>query len=426
VTTQPAPATIVRRPPDLRTRSEGRNELALYAALTALVLALALVRIPLGPWYHTYSPWIGRLLDGMPVEWESDYYLVHLPTFVGDGLPMAGFSLVHRRVFLELWASAALAAWTGSAFWGIAVVELAGWILAAIATYHLGRRLSIAAWPSALAAVLVAGSPLLVSNMWMHVFHVAEFATLPAGMWAGLVLLQPALRPGAVPSRTVTVQGAGIGVLLLVLSLTYQYQWVVAPLLVIAALTAGGLSRAIRCRGLLAISAGVVTYLAAAQAFRMVLDLAFPVRTDDMYAQAVSQPTQLLLAQVRAATTPLDLLASLQLVITAIKMVGTYHPVVFVIGIAGMAFVPAQTRWLTAGALLLTLVATTLYSTAWTAMTAYPFVYLGAGAACAAARRRPLSVGLVVVLLALTNRDLWGDPTFLKEWWGYYSGRNLF
>jgi hypothetical protein len=356
--------------------------------------------------------------------------VVHLPSFLGDGPPAAGFSLVHRRVLVELWAAAVLAVWTGSAYWGMALVDLAGWILAGVATYHLGRRLGLEAWPSALGAILVVGSPLLVSNMWAHVFHVAEFASLPVGLWAGLVLLQPALttgpRTGPGGTRVLLVQGLGLGAVLLVLGLTYQYQWVVAPLMAVAAVTWPGVTRPARRRGLGALAVAMVVYVIASLVLRVAIDLVLPSVPGDVYAQAVSQPGQLLLGQSRAASSPGELLAGLRLGETLVKMVGTYHPLVLVVGLAGLAFVPTQARWLAAGALLLTLVATTMYSTAWTAMTAYPFVYLGAGAACAATRRRPVALGLVAVLFALTNRDLVGDAGFLKEWWGYYTGPNPF
>src|SRR5206468_12510095 len=139
--------------------------------------------------------------------------------------------------------------------------------------------------------------------------------------------------------------------------------------------------------------------------------------------------------------------------------VDVYHPAVFAAGIAGLAFTPRRTRCLALVAEGGTIAATLLYGAPWTAMSAYPFVYLGAGLACAGAgrlvawlarqptaRRSPPAAGAAVncaahrqsriafagalaaafVAMALTNLDLVGRPQFLLQWWSYYAGRIWF
>ncbi len=213
--------------------------LALYGTLAGLALVLALARLATGPWYQLYNPGGSALLEGLPVEWEAVYYLVHFPSILGDDPPAYAYSPVHYRALVELWAAGALQAWTGSAYWALAVVDLAGWALAGAATYHLGWRLGAGGRGAALGALLTVGSPLLASNMWAHVLHVAEFASLPVGLWAALALLDGAAGPNLGGAREraggMLRLAAGLGALLVGLSLTYQYQWVVAPLALAAA-----------------------------------------------------------------------------------------------------------------------------------------------------------------------------------------------
>ncbi|MDQ3702255.1 MAG: hypothetical protein M3442_15240, partial [Chloroflexota bacterium] len=110
---------------------------------------------------------------------------------------------------------------------------------------------------------------------------------------------------------------------------------------------------------------------------------------------------------------------------------------------AGLGLLSGRARLLGLVALVGALFSFRLYGAPWTAMTAYPFVYLGAGAVCARAgdvaahlvatlrdrgRPRPppgvalaTAVALAVLLAATTNGDLVGDTTFLLQWWNVYS-----
>ena len=129
------------------------------------------------------------LLEGWPAQWEVVYFLQLLPNFAGDGPPLDGLAPVHQRALIEMYVTGALYAWTGSVYWSFALVDLAGWAIAGIATFHLGLRLGCGRLAVLLGAVLVVTSPLFASRMWTHVFHPAEFASLPVGLWAALTLL---------------------------------------------------------------------------------------------------------------------------------------------------------------------------------------------------------------------------------------------
>jgi hypothetical protein len=82
-----------------------------------------------------------------------------------------------------------------------------------------------------------------------------------------------------------------------------------------------------------------------------------------------------------------------------------------------------------------TLVAHANYSAPWTAMSAYPLLYLAAGAACVqggqALRRltgrwgRAVALGVtllaLLILAGVTNGDLWGDAGYAHWWWSHYA-----
>jgi hypothetical protein len=400
--------------------------------VAAVALLLAGLRLWTGPWLHTYNPgWIVQL-DGWPAEWEITYFLVHVPSFVGDASPALGFAPVHTRTMAELYLASTLYGWTRSAYWSFAAVDLAGWLLATLATYHVALHLG-ASRPAALAtATLTAASPILVSNMWMHVFHVAEFATMPLGLWAAFALVKRYQEPLRL--------GAGLGLLLLLLSVTYQYQWIVGPLAGVLVLSRPGVPRR---QGVPALLLAAVVFVIATAGLRALLAAVASSSPGDQYAEAVSRPEALAAAQLAALLASGHLGAIVRRAADVWMLVDLYHPLVAVASFAGLLLLPRKTWLLASLAMAATLIATILYRTPWTAMTAYPVVYAGAGVcatalASQAARRlalKPalarsahdgLAVGIVALFAALTNLDLAGNPSFLLHWWSYYAGRFVF
>lgn len=424
--------------PELAAHRLGRLTFALTFVLACVVAGLGLARLASGPWYQVYAPLGGRLLEGWPTSWEAIYYLVHFPTFLGDAPPWLGISAVQQRTLLHLYLASALYAWTGSAFWSLAAVDLMFWFLAGIAGYHVALRLGAAPWAAALNALMTVASPILVSNMWRHDLHVANFATMPLGLWAAMVLVDE--------HHSRRRLAATLGLLLLLLSLTYQYQWILIPLFVVL-LTA---SPRVTPRQALAVALGAtLLYLIATAALGAALAMV-GLGASVGELKAVSQPGELLAARLASLRSPADVLAALPGRYRIEVMVQAYHPAVFVAGLAGLALLPRRTRWLALVASAVALLASTLYGPPWTAMSAYPFIYAGAGVSCAAAgtlaaravaavpwlSQRParwsvglaraVSLSLTLLLAALTNLDLVGDQQFLLLWWNYYSGRTLF
>jgi|GEM_PF-2260871 len=412
----------------------------LHAALFGLVCVLALLRILTGPWYHTYNPPGANLLEGWPVSWESEYYLIHLPSFLGDGPPALGLSLVHTRTFINLYLASMLTAWTGSAFWSFAAVDVVIWFLGGVAAFHLMRRLGTSSVAAALGTLLCVSSPILSSNMWRHDLHAANFSTMPLGLWAGIALVEDERNRGKLT--------LGLGALLFLLSVSYQYQWILVP--VLAVLLAFQTRFAPTSRA--GIWAGaVVLYLVASAIFRGILDIS-GYGSMLLGGEVVSRPSQLALDRLRAARGPLDLVPLLPVVHVSLETMQVYHPLVFITGIAGMLLANWRTRLVALVASAVTLASTLLYSAPWTAMSAFPLVYLGAGMACEAlglaaahvsrllpipyVRVSPFRLGAVVtvcvsvlcaaMLCVLTNLDLAGDTRFLMRFWSYFGGGPLF
>jgi hypothetical protein len=422
-------------------RGAAASPLPLYALLGGLTLALGLARLLTGPWQQLVNPTGGVLLEGRPAEWEVVYYLQHFPTLAGDGPPLDGFAAVHQRALVELYLAAGLYAWTGSAYWSIALVDLVGWAVAGIATYHLGLRLGVDRRAAALGSVLVVTSPLFASQMWMNVFHPAEFASLPLGLWAGLTLMERATQrarrgDGAGRAEAAVSLAGWLGLLLFGLSVTYQYQWIVLPLLVTAALTWPAPTGGPEGRGgsrvtlLLGLAGAVVVLVGATLALQGLLRVG-GVPPGGSLEGAVSRADSTLLGRLRGEG-PLALLPDVR---SLGAMVAVYHPLVFAVAGLGLFVLPWRTSVLALVATAMSLVAYAQYSASWTAMSAYPFVYLAAGAACVrggsliqgvlGGRRSGVALGtavlLVVVLAGVTNTDLWGEAGYARWWWSHYA-----
>jgi len=409
------------------TRVAARHAVAGHVALAVGVLALAGLRLVTGGWYAVYDPFGANVLDGWPVAWETLYYVPHLPTFLGDGPPL-GIAPVQYRTFVNLYVGSLLYGWTNNAYWSLAAVDVLFWFLGSATAYHAMRRLGVSTLAAATGAFLLATSPVLVSNMWRHDLHVANFSTLALGTWAALVIVDEV--------RPLTRLTLALGALLLVLSFSYQYQWVVLP---VAAVVLRLRARYSTARTLVVAAGALVVFLTGT----LVMRTAFAVvglAPDSPDASAVQQPDLLVAEQLTAARSLGGLrrvLPGLQHVVFTLQ---AYHPVVFLVGAVGLLALRRHVGLAALVASAFSLAAITLYPAPWTAMSAYPFIYLGAGQACALAGERvraafrlssprvaiAIAAVLALALAALTNGDLWGDYRFLLEWWRLYYPQRVF
>ncbi|HXI18032.1 MAG TPA: hypothetical protein VNM48_16840 [Chloroflexota bacterium] len=412
-----------------------------YGALLALVCVLALSRLGTGPWYQTYNPFGSSLLEGWPTAWEVEYYLDLIPAFLGDAPPAYGMGLVHTRTFPHLYLTSVIYAWTGSAYWSFAAVDLGMWFLGGVAAYHVMRRLDAPALVAAAGTALVVSSPILISNMWRHDLHAANFSTMPIGLWAAVTLVNEV--------RGRVRLAASLGLLLFLLSVGYQYQWVLTP--VIGVLLA--FQPRFRWVERAAIFAGALLLYACGEAtMRALLDVSgFGI---ERYADVVQKPAQLALNRFLSVRSLADLQQALPGVALVIETFNAYHPLVFGTGLIGLAFTSWRVRLMALAASAAALFSITLYPAPWTAMSAYPLIYLGAATACVGAGRAVLlgarriavgrgplrgtrssgdavvivvvSVALAVVLGALPNQDLVGRTEFMLHWFSYYAPGPIF
>jgi len=411
-----------------------------HGGLLMLVCFLAFARLASGPWYQTYNPLGASLLDGWPVAWEVEYYLDLIPAFLGDAPPAHGMGLVHTRTFPHLYLTSVIYAWTGSAYWSFVAVDLGMWFLAGVATYHAARRLDAPATTAALAAALVVSSPILISNMWRHDLHAANFSTMPIGLWAALTLVDEV--------RERVSLAASLGFLLFLLSVGYQYQWVLAP--VIGVLLA--LQPRFRWVERAAIFAGaMLLYVCGETLMRTLLDLSgFGV---DRYAEVVQKPVHLALQRFLSVRSLADLQQTLPGVALVIETFHAYHPLVYGVALIGLVFSSWRVRLMALAASAAALFSVTLYPAPWTAMSAFPLIYLGAATTCVATGRAvvrgaqqlvqslglhsrlgnagdrvalAVSAPLAVVLGALPNQDLVGRTEFMLRWFSYYAPGPLF
>jgi hypothetical protein len=389
-----------------------------YAALAVLVLALGLARLWLGPWYYTWNPLEVSLLERWPAAWEVAYYTEQFPQFLGNAPAKFGIALVHYRTFAALYLAAALDAWTGSAFWSLAAVDLIFWFLGGVATYHLARRLGVHDRGARIAALLVVASPLFVSHLWRLDLHTANFASMAIGLWAVVALIDECRR------RPLLI--LALGALLVWLGLNYSYQWVVMPLLFVLTLTSGRLGWV----SSIAVPVGAIgLYFAGTRALEWLFATAVAPPTE--FTHVAEQPGGLIVQRL-AADGISGTLRQLLDPYPILLMVRAYHPVVLGAGIGGALLLSRRVILLTAVGLAVALYSVTSYSAPWAATVSYPLVYIGAGHACAACGRLarrfavPVAFALGAAMMAVTNLDLVGNTRFLLTWWTYFAGRYLF
>ena len=423
------------------------------AGFGVFVLVLAGIRLVTGPWYHLYNPVDSRLVSGWPVEWEAYYFLPHFSSFVGNGPPFDGLAPVHLRVLVPMAVSAVLASVTGSGYWSIAIVDLLGWTAAPVAVFMIARLGRLSNHVAFISAIAVATSPLFISQMWMHVFHLVEFASLPVGLLVGMGIVSRAYRAivGETSLEGVVLRFAGMFVLL---RYFYVYQTIVGLLLATDVLRRAT-SQFLEDRLLLsAMRAGTSALgllaggILLAQLVTALIDgiLTTAGLVPHGYLDAVAEPTALVLSFADRGVS-----GSVRLVWEALAgalrlMSTSFHPLVLCAGLLGISLSESSLAVLGWALVVITIIATIVYPAPWTAMTAYPLVYIGVGVVCDWLGRlagrtleeiavrarwsiRDRMPWIVVVIswlglflvVALTNGDLWGDTRFAIAWWQSYA-----
>jgi len=260
---------------------------------------------------------------------------------------------------------------------------------------------------------------------------------MPIGLWAGVVLIDEEQGRARL--------AVGLGALLVLLSLTYQYQWITLPMLLILLRS----SRRSTWRESLTILGGAVAAYAGVTALvrlALILGQLDPLTNPTAeHMRAVAEPAQLLatrLADFRSNLDPRVLLPRVDHLTTTAR---AYHPVVLGFGIGGVLLCPPRVRWLALVGSLGALYSYVLYPAPWTAMSAYPLLYIGAGVGCCAVGRTAgrvlmwrgvdhavpalaptLAASTAFALAALTNLDLVGRYDFAITWWRLFFAPGVF
>jgi hypothetical protein len=274
----------------------------------------------------------------------------------------------------------------------------------------------------------------MIGHMWRDDLHPANFASMALGSWAALVLVdEPRPRWQLV---------AGLSLLLVFLSLSYQYQWIMIPLLAVLVATQPRLG--VR-RGLPIVGAAVAVYALSTVAIREYL--AATVGPATTWLNAATQPGPLIVQRFLAVRSVAGSLNLLPHSWDYAQFVQAYQPIVVVAALAGILTHGRRLAALVGVGVGVSLFSLTYYSAPWAATNAYPFVYAAAAVAftsfghaaarvsrtvlpantrLATALRYAASLSCVLVVAAIANADLAGDPTLPVRWWSYFYGHFIF
>lgn len=409
------------RPSDAAAANGMRRAYLPDALLAALVLLLAILRFFGALGYATYRPLGMRLLEGLPASWEAQYFTDQLPLFLADTPVRWGIAPVDYRTYIQMYVFAQLTGWVGSTFWPLAAVDLLFWLGAVLATYRIGLRLGSSTTAATVGAVLTAGSPIYAAQMWRQDLHLANLASLPLGLWVALVHIQE--------RRTWWGLVGGLAFVFLALSLTYQYQWFLAP--VVLALMAFQRGIGLR-RGAVALAGAAALFAAATGVLRTLIAFSALEPRPDRLA-AVQQPLAVAGEIFGSVTDLRSMLTALPGQAHVATTALAYHPVIYALGLAGLVLLERRGMVMGGISFVLPLLFLRLHPPPWVGMTAYPLVYVGAGQSVAllfgrvpAPWRAGLFAAAALLLFALTNGGLWGDPRFLLQWWDLYSPRPIY
>ena len=185
------------------------------ALLASLVVAMATPRIVGPSWRVIAMPNQMRLMEGRPVQWESETMFRTMKAMVTDlpnealYPPTFGFSTDEYRAILPIFTASVIASVVGSLYWGSMLADLSWWWGGAVCTVALLGRLGVSRGVAVMAGMLTAVSPLGVAYVGSGNLHAASSLSLPifaTAIWDALFVAHP--RP--------LLAGMRVGILLVV------------------------------------------------------------------------------------------------------------------------------------------------------------------------------------------------------------------
>lgn len=428
----------------------------LYSLVLYLFIIIigSLSRLITGPWYHITNPMSILILDGYPASWEAHLFAPRYELFTSNIHHSLDFTEVQLRALIPLGLGSLVAAWTREGYWSTAIVEIVGWVLAARGCEHIAVTLGFQRRVAVMTGLLVASSPLFVSQLWMQVFHLAEFSSMVFGI---IIVhgLAPDLENSAkklfVNEKAFFIVGK-LTLMLWILSHMYVYQSItLAYLMLTTQINIMMLNKNIFSKFLSFLYIGCICIVSYG---------GYLLIDNYMLKYLTNQEVNIRITGIEISGNPLTLLQAnlgsvekidtfnrLLLIIfnKFIKilalMINSYHLVVISIIAIGLVSVPNSIRLRIVVLEMLALVASALYHTPWTSMTGYPLMYIAAAYGCDRISRsaactinditrsvlgpRPAyivcMISTMLIMIGATNRDIFGYDEFMREWWRLYS-----
>ena len=149
---------------------------------SCFIILFTVVRMNIGPWYHVTNPSSIQILNGYPVSWEANLFTKHYTAFLSNDSSIQHLTEVQIRAFIPLSLSSILSFYTRESYWSTQIIEIIGWLAAAVGTTQIARMMNVPRHVGILAGLLVTGSPLFVSQISMHVMHLFEFSSMCLGI----------------------------------------------------------------------------------------------------------------------------------------------------------------------------------------------------------------------------------------------------
>ena len=414
-----------------------------------------------GPWYHITNPWSIRLLDNFPASWESHLFATRYTVFTSDNINTLDFTEVQIRALIPIIVASIASSFTGEGYWSSSFVELLGWVLASIGTCHIALYLGLKRRIAFVSGLFVATSPLFVSQMWMHVLHLAEFSSMTIGIrlilyavpW--LTQAQDDLRliqedSDKIYRQTLVILLTAIG--LMFLSFIYVYQNIVFLCIVFwsfSEIIQKAITFRIMIRNLFFCASKLFSIYIIFFVLRSVILVGLEVsgiNIVDTGTELSGDPITLLQSNVWIEELIFLNVNAIEMLMrkmtqSGVLLLQSYNMFVIFPTIIGLLITQNTIQKLVIWTSLLTLCATWLYPAPWTAMSAYPVIYICCAIGCDYLSKItshwiwPRFKGkisqshmyiwtylcLVIGMVSVTNRDIVGIDDFARRWWGLYS-----
>ena len=383
---------------------------------------MAIPRILGTPWHAIAGPNSVREYDGLPLQYES-YLLVRTSNIFQNNIITTNqnelnsdeyrglIPIYFMNTFISLGVSPSIS---------LHATDVLFWWIGSIGTYGLARHFQSPHRSALMASALTASSPLGVAFIGGFGLHTAQSMSLSFFLFIMFHILYGI--------RGILNTSLILSVILLTSQFVYNYHLFIIPLLTVFSI----IIRSNRTRLIIAIS--VLCYACISFILFLIADSLF------IFEFHFNSPSRILLDRIHSFTSfsvfLLSLLSTLLLVFETIF--NSFHIVIFIFGCIGAMYAPENLKRLSFLSLIIIIFESSMYNVPWVAMSFYPFCYIcaGLGICKTALSSRNIfntrnnyiqityEIGILLILMCITNTDLIGDASFAIRWWrGWYIPR---